>query len=132
MDNPSIMSHVSIGVADPDRSLAFYDKVLATIGAKRVFEDHGAVAYGKLFPEFWVHAPIDGRPPTVGNGTHFSFFASTSAEVDAFHAEALAAGGTDEGPPGPRPQYGPQYYGCFIRDPDGHKIEASFWDETAG
>ncbi|MEM7767431.1 MAG: VOC family protein [Pseudomonadota bacterium] len=132
MENPSIMSHVSVGASDPARAQAFYDRVLATIGAKRVLEEHGAVAYGKLFPEFWVQAPFDGGPRGVGNGTHFAFVADSREAVEAFHAEALAAGGTDDGPPGPRPQYGPQFYGCYVRDLDGHKIEATFWDESAG
>lgn len=132
MENPSIMSHVSIGVADQDAALAFYDKVLATIGAKRVFEHELGVAYGKMFPEFWVHPPYDGAAPSVGNGTHFGFFATSKDQVDAFHRAALEAGGTDDGAPGPRPDYGLQYYGCFVRDLDGHKIEASFWDESAG
>lgn len=133
MENPSIMSHVSIGVSDMRKAAAFYDAVLATLGAKRVFE-HGedAVAYGKMFPEFWVQKPLDGAPPSTGNGTHFGFFANSRAEVDAFYKTAIDAGASPDGPPGLRPDYGPQYYGCFVRDLDGHKIEASFWDEAAG
>lgn len=122
-ENPSIMSHVSIGVNDFDRALAFYDAVLATIGAKRIVEYPGAVAYGRAFPEFWVQRPGDGKPAAAANGIHFGFLA-TRAEVDAFYAAALAAGAADDGPPGPRPLYGEAYYGCFVRDLDGHKIEA--------
>ena len=130
MENPSIMNHVSVGVTDADVSLAFYDKVLATIGASRLFEHDGAVAYGKMFPEFWVHgATFDGGKAEVANGVHFSFFASSQEEVHAIRTAALEAGGTDDGAPGPRPQYGEPYYGCFVRDPDGHKLEATFWDE---
>lgn len=128
-ENPNIMSHVSVGISDMARSLKFYDAVLATIGARRVLEDGGfAVAYGKQWPEFWVQIPSNGAPPSVGNGDHFSFAATSRAQVDAFHAAALATGGSDEGAPGPRVHYGPEYYGGFIRDPDGHKIEAMFWD----
>lgn len=128
-DNPSIMSHISIGTDDLDRALAFYDKVLATVGAKRVHEVPGfAVAYGKAYPEFWVGLPHDGGRASVGNGTHFGFNAPDKAAVHAFHAAALAAGATDDGAPGPRPDYGEPYYGCFVRDPDGHKIEAAYWD----
>jgi len=128
-ENPSIMSHVSVGVTDMARSLAFYDAVLATIGARRVLEEGGfAVAYGRQFPEFWVQMPANGAPPSVGNGTHIGFAAASRAQVNAFHAAALAAGGIDDGAPGPREHYGPEYYGSFIRDPDGHKIEAMFWD----
>ena len=126
---PSILSHVSIGTNDFERATRFYDAVLATLGVRRVMEHEGAVAYGKMFPEFWVQRPIDGRPAEVGNGTHIGFIAASKAEVDAFFDAALAAGATDDGLPGPRPHYGEPYYGCFVRDLDGHKIEAAFWDE---
>ncbi len=131
MDNPSIMNHVSIAVNDADVSLPFYDKVLNTIGAKRIMEHPGAVAYGKMFPEFWVHPEaFDGGKPQTANGIHFSFFANSREEVHAFHEAAIAAGGSDDGAPGARPDYGDPYYGCFVRDPDGHKLEATFWDES--
>ena len=125
-DIPSIVSHVSIGTNGLDRALAFYDKVLATVGAMRKLEIPGvAVAYGKAFPEFWVQRPMDGRAANPGNGIHFSFIAPNRDAVVAFHAAALAAGGKDDGAPGLRPMYGPDYYGCFVYDLDGHKIEAS-------
>lgn len=125
-DIPSIVSHVSIGSNDLDRALAFYDSVLATVGATRQLEVPGiAVAYGKAFPEFWVQKPLDGGVANPGNGIHFSFIAASRETVRAFHAAALAAGGKDDGAPGLRPMYGPDYYGCFVYDLDGHKIEAS-------
>jgi catechol 2,3-dioxygenase-like lactoylglutathione lyase family enzyme len=129
-DMPSIMSHVSIGTNRFKEAIAFYDKVLATVGARRVLEIPGvaAVAYGKQFPEFWVQTPIDGQAANVGNGTHFGFMASSREAVDAFYAAAIAAGAKPDGAPGPRPHYGPAYYGCFVRDLDGHKIEAAFHD----
>jgi catechol 2,3-dioxygenase-like lactoylglutathione lyase family enzyme len=126
--NPSILSHVSIGTRDFERATHFYDAVLATLGCRRIMEHPGAVAYGRAFPEFWVQVPIDGKPASIGNGTHFGFFCGSKAEVDAFHAAGVAAGATDDGAPGPRAEYGAPYYGCFLRDPDGHKIEAAFWD----
>ena len=129
-DNPSLMSHVSIGSAHYERTLEFYDAVLATLGAKRMMEHPGAAAYGKRYPEFWVQTPIDGRPASVGNGTHIGFLAENRAQVDAFYAAALEAGATGDGAPGPRPHCGAPYYGCFVRDFDGHKIEAAFWDES--
>ena len=131
-ENPSILSHVSIGAADLAREVAFYDSVLPTLGCKKLAEYPGAVAYGKQFPEFWVQKPIDGQPASVGNGTHFSFFASTKEQVHAFHQACMAAGATDDGPPGHRPEYGKPYYAAFARDLDGHKIEAMFWDATLG
>lgn len=127
-DNPSILSHVSIGTNHFERAVAFYDQVLPTLGCQRIMEHPGAVAYGKQYPEFWVQTPIDGQTATVGNGTHIGFIAATKAAVHEFYQAALAAGGTGEGAPGSRPDYGEPYYGCFVRDLDGHKIEASYWD----
>ncbi len=92
----------------------------------------GATAYGKRYPEFWVQTPIDGKPATLGNGTHIGFMAGDQAQVNAFYQEALAAGASDDGAPGGRPHYGEQYYGCFVRDLDGHKIEVTFWDQNKG
>ncbi len=131
MDNPSIMSHVSVGVADLDRSAAFYDAVLGVFDARRLVEHAGVVGYGRVFPEFWIGAPHDGQAPSTGNGTHFAFLARSKEEVEAFWSTALAHGGLGDGEPGPRPHYGPDYYGCFVRDPDGHKIEAQFTLESA-
>ena len=131
-DIPSIMSHVSVGTNRFKEAIAFYDAVLATVGARRIIEIPGvdAVAYGKQFPEFWVQTPIDGKPANVGNGTHFGFIASSKEAVDAFYAAAVAAGASPDGPPGGRPHYGEPYYGCFVRDLDGNKIEATFWDAS--
>jgi len=129
-ENPSILSHVSIGTNDFARAVAFYDKVLSTLGCRRVLEFPSAVAYGRQFPEFWVQTPANGQPATLGNGIHFGFIAASKQAVHAFHEAALAAGGTDEGAPGPRPLYGAPYYGCFVRDLEGHKIEAAFWDTS--
>ncbi|WJN58827.1 VOC family protein [Pseudomonas sp. SO81] len=126
--NPSILSHVSIGTNRFDRAVAFYDKVMPTLGCKRVLEHPGAVAWGREYPEFWVQTPIDGKPANVGNGTHFGFVAPDKQAVHAFYEAALEAGASPDGPPGPRPHYGEPYYGCFVRDLDGHKIEAAYWD----
>ncbi|MBA1224254.1 VOC family protein [Stutzerimonas stutzeri] len=126
--NPSILSHISLGSNRFDEAVAFYDQVLATLGCKRILEHPGAVAWGREYPEFWVQRPFDGGTASVGNGTHVGFFAADQAAVDAFHRAAIAAGAVDEGAPGPRPEYGEPYYGCFVRDLDGHKIEAAYWD----
>ncbi len=127
-ENPSILSHISLGTNDIAKAAIFYDAALKTVGAKRVMEFPGAIAYGKAFPEFWIQTPIDGEKAAVGNGTHVGFFANSPSEVDAFYKAALDQGGTCDGPPGPRPEYSDTYYGCFVRDPDGHKVEAMFWD----
>jgi len=129
-ENPSILSHVSIGTNDFERSCAFYDRVLATLGCKRLMQHPGAVAYGRQYPEFWVGTPFDGKPAQVGNGTHFGFVAASKPQVHAFYDAAVAAGASADGAPGPREEYGAPYYGCFVRDPDGHKIEAAYWDAS--
>lgn len=120
-----MLHHVSVGARDVPKAVAFYDKVLAPLGYKRVMEflPH-AVGYGVDHPDFWVQVPADGRTASVGNGVHISFAATSKNAVNAFHAAALKAGGKDEGAPGPRPDYGPDYYGAFCRDLDGNKIEA--------
>lgn len=130
--NDSIVSHLSLGTNDLSRAAAFYDRVLATIGAKRILEHPGAIGYGKMYPEFWIQKPIDEKPAGIGNGTHVSFFADSPEQVRAFYAAALEAGAAGDGEPGPRQEYGAAYYGCFVRDLDGHKIEATHWDLAKG
>jgi len=128
-ENPSIISHISIGTNNFERAVEFYDKVLSTLGCKQIMNHSGAVAYGKEYPEFWVQTPYNGEPATVGNGSHIGFIATTKEAVHAFHEAALSEGGTDDGAPGPRPDYGDAYYGCFVRDLDGNKIEATYWND---
>lgn len=120
-----VLHHVSLGTNDMAKALAFYDAVLGTLGLKRVmdFSPH-AVAYGVDAPVFWVGGAHDRQKSSAGNGVHIGFAAASKDAVGAFHAAALKHGGTDDGPPGPRPDYGPNYYGAFVRDPDGNKIEA--------
>ena len=128
--NPSILSHVSLGTNEYPRAREFYGKLLAVLGCRIIMEHEDMVAFGRAYPEFWVHAPHDGRAATVGNGTHVSFAAASQKEVDAFHRMALSLGAADDGAPGKRPHYGEPYYGCFVRDLDGNKIEATFWDDS--
>jgi catechol 2,3-dioxygenase-like lactoylglutathione lyase family enzyme len=120
----SILSHVSIGVADLARSRAFYDVVMGALGYGVKAEESFGVAYGTAFPEFWIGAPEDGAPVAAGNGVHIAFLAPDRAAVDAFHRAALDHGGACAGAPGERPHYLPGYYAAFVRDPDGNKIEA--------
>ncbi len=122
-----MLSHVTVGTNDTARARAFYDEVLATIGLKRVYDQDDYFAYGENAdspPCFWVVPPFDGRPAERGNGWHCAFLASSRAAVDAFHAAALETGGSDEGAPGLRPQYSETYYGAYVRDPDGNKLQA--------
>jgi len=122
-----MLHHVSIGVADVERAARFYDVVLSKLGFRRVMEvlPYG-IAYGLTMPQFWVQLPHDQSSPSGGNGTHVAFSANSKSAVNAFHAAAISAGGKDEGAPGPRPEYTPNYYGAFARDLDGNKIEAVF------
>ena len=121
----SIMHHVSLGSNDMVRALDFYDAALGALGLKRVmdFAPH-AVGYGIDHPEFWIQTPHDQNSASIGNGVHIGFAAESESQVAAFYEAALKHGGTDDGAPGPRPDYGPHYYGAFVRDPDGNKLEA--------
>jgi catechol 2,3-dioxygenase-like lactoylglutathione lyase family enzyme len=121
-----MLNHVSVGVTDFTRAAKFYDAVLGTLGYKRVadYSPH-AIGYGTDRPEFWIGAPHNQRPMSAGNGTHLGFSARTKAQVMKFHEVALREGASNNGEPGPRPDYGPDYFGAFIYDLDGNKIEAT-------
>ena len=119
-----MLSHVSLGTGDAARAAAFYDPVLAVLGIRKMGERDGSIDYGTSMMFFSLEKPADGKPSSVGNGVHVAFAAETRAMVDEFHRVALAHGGRDAGAPGPRPEYDANYYGAFVRDPDGNKIEA--------
>ncbi len=117
-----MLDHVGFGVSDYERSKAFYSDALAPLGLSLLMEPVAqAGGFGKDgMPFFWIEArgePVRGR-------LHIAFAAERRAIVDAFHAAALAAGGTDNGAPGVREIYHPGYYGAYVLDPDGHNIEA--------
>ena len=121
-----MIDHVGINVSDYERSKAFYVEALAPLGYELGIEREGRAAgfveqteLGRK-PSFWLEAT---RTPVTEN-VHISFAASDRETVDAFHAAALAAGGTDNGAPGVREIYHPHYYGAFVRDPDGNNVEA--------
>lgn len=118
-----MIHHVSVGTNDAPRARKFYDAVLPIIGLLPMKVQDG-LGYGSGHFHFSVETPIDGNPATVGNGSHLAFAAEDRAMVDDFYAAALAHGGTSDGPPGLRPEYDANYYGAFVRDPDGNKIEA--------
>ena len=120
-------SHITVGTNDMARATRFYDAVLATIGLTRTRTYKAAIGYAPkdftgINEPFWVLRPYDRKPASPGNGAMVAFAASTRAVVDAFHAAALAQGGSDEGAPGLRTQYHPNYYGAYVRDPDGNKL----------
>ncbi len=119
-----MFDHITFGVSDMERAIAFYDRALAPLGIRRLYDGDDGVrvaAYGHDRPRFWLAA----HDPTRGK-FHVAFTARDERAVDAFHREALAAGGVDNGAPGLRPHYHPGYYGAFALDPDGHNIEAVF------
>jgi catechol 2,3-dioxygenase-like lactoylglutathione lyase family enzyme len=119
-----MFDHVSIGVADIARSKKFYDAALKPLGYSRLSDGETSLGYGDKAVQLWLGATQKPVKADSESGLHFCFAAKDRAAVDAFHAAALKAGGKDNGPPGLRPQYDPNYYGAFILDPDGHNIEA--------
>jgi catechol 2,3-dioxygenase-like lactoylglutathione lyase family enzyme len=119
-----MLDHVSIGVRDFARAQRFYDAVLATLGYRALHAGDGYAGYGQHNPAFWVLTSAAPVPADDRSGLHICFQAPSRQAVDAFHAAALAAGGTDNGKPGPRPDYGPTYYAAFAKDLDGYRIEA--------
>ena len=121
-----MLHHVSVGVRDVERAAKFYDAVLGALGYRRVMEFLPyAVAYGDANPSFWVQLPHNQQVASAGNGVHVSFIARSKGAVDKFHDTAMALGASNAGEPGPRPDYGPDYYGAFVFDLDGNKLEAT-------
>ncbi len=118
-----MLDHVSVPVRDLVRSKAFYAAALAPLGYAVLMDFPGhATGFGIApHPDFWLGL---GDATATFQGSHIAFRAGSRAAVDAFYAAAIAAGGTDNGPPGVRAQYHPRYYGAFVRDPDGHNVEA--------
>jgi catechol 2,3-dioxygenase-like lactoylglutathione lyase family enzyme len=121
-----MLDHVSVGVSDLERSRRFYDAALRPLGLVRTldFEGRGSdygFAPGQLGVEFTITREAEATPAP---GVHLCFRAPDREAVRAFHRAALAAGGRDDGPPGLRPKYHGEYYGAFVLDPDGHRIEA--------
>jgi len=106
-------------VRDFERSRSFYERALEPLGYRVMLTPAPGVAgLGRDMPDFWI---AQGEPAAVA---HVAFRADSRQLVDAFHAAALAAGGADNGGPGPRPRYHPAYYGAFVHDPDGNNVEA--------
>ena len=119
-----MIHHVSLGTNDLAASKRFYDAVLPIVGILPLAADATGLGYASGQFHFSVQVPIDGQPATVGNGSHVAFAVEDRGMVERFHAAALAHGGRDDGPPGVRAAYDAHYYAAFVRDPDGHKIEA--------
>lgn len=120
-----MLSHVTVGVKDVEQACRFYGPILDVLGLKPRFVEAGWAGWqpsnGER-PLFIVTQPFDGQEPSVGNGQMIALLAGTRAMVDRCHALALDLGGADEGKPGPRAHYHPDYYGAYFRDLDGNKI----------
>jgi catechol 2,3-dioxygenase-like lactoylglutathione lyase family enzyme len=114
-----MFDHVGVPVTDYQASKKFFLQALAPLGMGIAMEGPYGLGIGAGKPELWLH-----EQPGAKTALHLAFAAKTRAEVDAFHREALAAGGKDNGAPGLRPDYHPNYYGAFVIGPDGHNVEA--------
>ncbi|WP_393981476.1 VOC family protein [Xanthobacter agilis] len=124
-----LFSHIIIGARDLDRLAGFYDALLAPLGLERAAPEpdggpDGVCWHppGRAWPQLWVQYPYNGLPATWGNGMQVSLAAPSPEAVDAAWRAALQHRGTNEGAPGLRPHYGPDYYGAYVRDPEGNKL----------
>ena len=116
-----MFSHVTLGTNDWPRARPFWLAVMEVLGHPVMFEREGGIAFGEpVGPKTFIGPPFDRAAAASGNGVHVAYLVESHAKVDAFHAAALANGGSDEGAPGPRPHY----YGAYVRDPDGNKVQA--------
>jgi catechol 2,3-dioxygenase-like lactoylglutathione lyase family enzyme len=119
-----MIHHVSLGTHDVERARRFYDAVFALLGLRLLKCDQEGVHYGTGEILFSLVVPTNRQPSSAGNGTHIAFHARSRKMVNDFHALALEHGGRSDGEPGVRPEYDAHYYGAFVFDPDGNKIEA--------
>lgn len=118
-----MIDHVSVGVADLERATTFYEAAFAPLGLSKLIERPATVGFGKAYPEFWINLSQGMPPVPPESGAHICLRAKTTAEIEAFYAAALEAGGADDGPPGIRPHDRVTYFAAFVADPDGNRIE---------
>jgi catechol 2,3-dioxygenase-like lactoylglutathione lyase family enzyme len=119
-----MIDHISLGVSDLDRAARFYEATLAPLGLSRLVTRPGTIGFGKSYPELWINLRADMARVSPESGAHICLRAKSTADVDAFHAAALGAGGRSDGAPGLRPHDRVRYYAGFVIDPDGNRIEA--------
>lgn len=128
-----MLAYAMVGTNDLEKAGKFYDAVLAPLGITRSVTLKNEIGYAPAVPvgagrqrRFYVCTPYNRERATFGNGTDIAFEAPSRAAIDAFHAAALANGGTCEGPPGVRAHYAPNFYTAYVRDPDGNKLNAVY------
>jgi catechol 2,3-dioxygenase-like lactoylglutathione lyase family enzyme len=119
-----MIDHISVAVRDLERSTRFYEAALSPLGLSRLVTRAATIGFGKAYPEFWINLRAGMAPVAEGSGVHVCLRARSPADVDAFHAAALNAGGRSDGAPGLRPHDRLRYYAAFVTDPDGNRIEA--------
>jgi catechol 2,3-dioxygenase-like lactoylglutathione lyase family enzyme len=124
-----MIDHVSIAVRDLEASGRFYEAVLGTLGYARLRAQASTLGFGKRYPEFWLNHRPAMAPAPADSGYHVCLRAPDAKAVEAFHVAALRAGGSCDGAPGWRPEYSSSYYACFVRDPEGNRIEAATFIE---
>jgi catechol 2,3-dioxygenase-like lactoylglutathione lyase family enzyme len=123
-EEEAMIAHLSIGARDIARARSFYDAALKPLGYTCLSSDEGSLGYGAKAAEYWINRTEHPVAADDRSGLHICFTAPDRDAVDAFHKAALKVGGKDNGKPGLRPAYGPNYYAAFVVDPDGYRIEA--------
>ena len=125
-----MLLYTTVGADDFNSAVRFYDAIFDALGQDRLPDaSEGWAGWGKPYDSgfsFWICPPFDSAPAKPGNGVMFAFRATSAAEVRAFHAAGIAHGGQDEGPPGIRDYYEPDFYVAYLRDPHGNKLAAVF------
>ena len=129
-----MIGYTMVGTKDLDRSLRFYDPLFSEMGWDQCWRDAQSASWGdkdnETAPRFFTGYPADERPAGVGNGTMTAFLVEGPAMIDRLYEIAMRMGGSDEGGPGFRPQYGEGFYGAYVRDPDGNKLAFVCYDAT--
>jgi catechol 2,3-dioxygenase-like lactoylglutathione lyase family enzyme len=127
-----MIDHISVGVSDLDRAARFYEATLKALGFSCLVRRPATVGFGKSYPELWINLRRGMAKVPPESGVHICLRAKSAAEVDAFHAAALNAGGASDGAPGLRPHDRVRYYAAFVVDPDGNRIEAVTFPPASG
>ena len=121
-----MIGYTMVGTNDLERSVAFYDALFTEMAIERVWLDENAACWGKadepLHPRFFTCLPFDERPASIGNGSMTAFLVDRPGRIDQLYRIALRQGGSDEGPPGLRPEYSDTFHAAYVRDPDGNKL----------